>query len=212
MTNTEVDQLIRENKKLIELEAARYATNLPLITVQLEAYKLAREAAKSYNPASGYRFSTHLVNNLKKLSRMSTQYGGVIRLPENTQFGINKLNKVEKDLEHTLGRPPTIEELSHHTGFSIKAVSNMLTSKKTSTGLSNLFESPAVFDSENDEWVQFVYHDLSDKDKLIFEHKTGFGGKKILDNTAISKKLNLSPATLNNRIKLINTTLAKGWK
>lgn len=207
-----IEQLIKDNKKLIDLEASRYATNIPLITVQLEAYKLAREAAKSYNPASGYKFTTHLVNSLKKLSRLSTKYGAVVRVPENTQFGINKLQKTEKDLEHTLGRSPTTEELAHHTGFSIKAVNNTLQSRKMSTGISSLFDAPALFDSANDEWVQFVYHDLHDTDKLIFEHKTGFGGKPILDNKAIAKKLNLSSSTLNNRMKLINTTLAKGWK
>jgi DNA-directed RNA polymerase specialized sigma subunit len=208
-----VEQLINDNKKLIELEISRYSSNLPKITVQLEAYKLAREAARSYNPNTGLKFSTHLVNSLKKLSRLSTQYGaGAVRVPENTQFGINKIQKLEKDLEHTLGRSPTLEELSHHSGFSTKAVSNMLQSKKVSSGLSSLFDSPALLNSANDEWVQFVYHDLSDKDKLIFEHKTGYGGKPILDNATIAKKVNLSVSTLNNRIKLMNETLAKGWK
>jgi hypothetical protein len=208
----DIEKMIKDNKKLIDLEASRYASNLPLISVQIEAYKLAREAAKSYNPASGNKFSTHLVNHLKKLSRLSTKYGNVVRSPENTQFGVNKLQKLEEDLTHTLGRSPTTEELAHHSGFSVKAVTNTLKTKKTTTGISTLFDSPTLFDSQNDEWVQFVYHDLSDKDKLIFEHKTGFGGKKILNNSEIAKKLNLSVSTLNNRIKLINTTLAKGWK
>jgi DNA-directed RNA polymerase specialized sigma subunit len=207
-----IEKLIKENKKLIDLEASRYATNLPLITVQLEAYKLAREAAKTYNSSSGIKFSTHLVNNLKKLSRLSTKYGAVVRTPENTQFGLNKLTKLEKDLEHKLGRSPTTEELAHHAGMSVKAVTATLKSKKVSTGISSLFDSPTLFSSQNDEWVQFVYHDLSDKDKLIFEHKTGFGGKPVLDNTQLAKKLNLSVSTLSNRLKLINSTLAKGWK
>jgi len=207
-----IETLIKENKKLIDLEASRYATNLPLITVQIEAYKLAREAAKSYNPASGHKFSTHLVNNLKKLSRLSTKYGAVLRTPENTQFDLNKLSKLEKDLEHKLGRAPTTEELSHHSGLSVQAVTKTQKSKKVSSGISSLFDAPTLFSSQNDEWVQFVYHDLSDKDKLIFEHKTGFGGKPILDNTALAKKLNLSVSTLSNRLKLINSTLAKGWK
>ena len=207
-----VEKLIKDNKKLIDLEISRYATNLPLITVQIEGYRLAREAAKTYNPNTGFKFSTHLVNNLKKLSRLSTQYGSVLRVPENTQFGVNKVQKIEKDLEHTLGRQATLEELAHHSGFSMKAVDSMLRTKKTSTGLSSLFDAPALFHSQNDEWVHFVYNDLTDTDKLIFEHMTGFGGKPVLDNKSIAKKLNLSTSTLNNRIKLINKTLAKGWK
>ena len=212
MAANNVEQLIKDNKKLIELEASRNSTNLPLITVQLEAYKLAREAARTYDPASGYKFSTHLVNSLKKLSRMSTQYGGVIRLPENTQFGINKLNKVEKDLEHTLGRAPSIAELAEHTGFGVRSVKNMLHSKKTAAPMSTVFDTPTMADSGNDEWIHFVYHDLPPKDKLIFEHKTGFGGKAVLDNAAIAKKLRLPTSVLNNRLRVINTTLAKGWR
>jgi DNA-directed RNA polymerase sigma subunit (sigma70/sigma32) len=208
----DVDKLIRDNKKLIDLEASRYATNLPLITVQIEAYKLAREAARTYDPKSGYKFSTHLVNNLKKLSRLSTKYGNIVRIPENTQFDINRLNKLEKNLEHTLGREPTVEELSFHSGMSTKNVLNTKQSRKAVTGISSLFNTPELFDSNNDEWVHFVYHDLSDKDKLIFEHKTGFGGKSIMDNKQLAKKLNLSQSTLNNRIRLMNNTLAKGWR
>ena len=146
------------------------------------------------------------------MSRLSTQYGSVLRVPENTQFGVNKIQKIEKDLEHTLGRAPTLEELSHSSGFSMKNVDKMLRTRKNATGISSLFEAPALFHSQNDEWVHFVYHDLSNTDKLIFEHMTGFGNKPVLNNKAIAAKLNLSTSTLNNRIKLINTTLAKGWK
>lgn len=208
----DVEKLISENKRLIELEASRYATNLPLIAVQLEAYKLAREAAKSYDPKSGYKFSTHLVNSLKKLSRFSTQYGSIVRTPENVQFGVNKINNLQKDLEHTLGREATLEELAHHSGFSAPAVADMLRTKKTVTGLSALLDSPTIIDSSNDEWVQFVYHDLTDKDKLIFEYLTGYGGKQKLDNQQIAKKLNISASTLNTRIAMIKKMLAKGWK
>jgi len=208
----DVDKLIRENKRLIDLEVARYSTNLPQVAVQLEAYKLAREAARTYDPATGFKFSTHLVNSLKKLSRMSTKYGNVVRLPENTQFDLHKLQNLEKDLEHTLGRSATVDELSHHSGLSIKQVNSTLKSKRTSTGLSSIVDAPAMFDSTNDEWVHFVYHDLGDKDKLVFEHRTGFGGKPILDNAALSKRTGLSPAVLNSRIKMINEMLAKGWK
>jgi len=211
MTKAEVEKLITDNKRLIDVEAAKYATNIPLITVQIEAYKLAREAARTYSPEKS-KFSTHLVNSLKKLSRMSTQYGSTIRLPENTQFGINRLGKVTKDLEHTLGREPTVEELADHTGFNTRLVNNMLNSRRTVTSMASLFNLPTMFDSSNDEWTQFVYHDLNDNDKIIFEHRTGFGGKPVLETAQLAKKLRLSVPTINNRIRLISESLAAGWK
>jgi DNA-directed RNA polymerase specialized sigma subunit len=209
----DVEALIKDNKRLIDLEISRYSTNLPQITVRLEAYSLAREAARSYDPKSGFKFSTHLVNSLKKLSRLSTKYGNVVRTPENVQFDLNRLQNTAKDLEHTLGRPPTMEELAHRSRLSMQQVASILSSKKAATGLSALMDSPTVFTtSANDEWIQFVYHDLADKDKLIFEYLTGHGGKQVLDNAAIAKKLNITPSTLNARISMIKGMLGRGLK
>lgn len=206
-----VEKLLADHKKLIDSEARKYAVNVPLVTVQIEAYKLARKAAETYT-VGDVKFSTYLVNNLKKLSRLSTQYGSSIRMPENIQFGINKLNTAEKDLESSLGREATVSELSDYTGFNIKTVDNLLKNKKTMVSINNLLTTPTIIDSSNDEWLSFVYHDLTPKDKIIFEHKTGFGGKKVLDNDKIAKKLNLSQPQLNNRINIISDMINRGWK
>jgi len=211
MTPLKINQLLADHKNLIESEAKKYSTNIPLITAQIEAYKLARQAAESYSPSVG-KFSTHLVNNLKKLSRLSTQYGSSIRLPENTQFGINKLNQIERQLESEFSRPPTTEELADHSGMNIKMVNNLLKSKKSIVSFTNMLDTPTIMDSSNDEWAAFVYHDLVPRDKIIFEHMTGFGGKAQLHPDKISKKLNISTTQLNQRVKIIGDMLNKGWK
>ena len=207
----DVEALLTEHKKLIDSEAKKYAANVPLITVQIEAHKLARKAAESYIPGN-IKFSTYLVNSLKKLSRLSTQYGSSVRMPENVQFGINKLNNAEKELESSLGRAPSVAELADFTGLNLKTVDGLLKNKKTTISLNNLLTTPTIVDSSNDEWLSFVYHDLTPKDKVIFEHKTGFGGRPLLENDVLSEKLNLSQAQLNNRINLIGGMINKGWK
>lgn len=206
----DVEKLLADHKKLIEAEAKKYSTNLPLVTVQIEAYKLARQAAETYSPGVG-KFSTHLVNSLKKLSRLSTKYGNTVRMPENVQFGLNKLNKVEKELESTFGRPPTTEELADYSGFNVKTVDSLLKNRKKMITFNNLLSTPVLGDSSNDEWLRFVYHDLTPRDKLIFEHKTGFGGKPVLENDQIAKKLSLSKGQLNNRINIISDMINRGW-
>jgi DNA-directed RNA polymerase sigma subunit (sigma70/sigma32) len=211
MNNTDINKLLVEHRKLIDSEAKKYSTNIPFITTQIEAHKLARQAAESYAPTTG-KFSTHLVNNLKKLSRLSTQYGSSVRLPENTQFGINKLNNLEKQLESEFGRPPTAEELADNSGMGIKTVNSLLKNRKSIISFTNMLNTPTIMDSSNDEWATFVYHDLVPKDKLIFEHMTGFGGKPVLDTPGISKKLKISEPQVNQRIKIISDMLNKGWK
>lgn len=205
-----VTELINSHKRLIEAEASKYAKFLPQLFVVVEAYKLATQAAKSFNPNRNIKFSTYLTNALQKLSRLSTQYGNTVRIPENKQFKINKLNQIEAGLTDDLGRAPSASELSDASGLGLAAVNNLLMTRKKEVNLSNLVYTPIFTDSVDDEWIHFVYHDLSEKDKLIFEYRTGFGGKPVLDNNAIAKKLGVSPSTVSQRVKVISNKIAQG--
>jgi len=207
----EQKKLLEDHKNLILAEARKNATNLPLEAVQIEAYRIANAAVKDYDPKVS-KFSTHLTNSLKKLSRFSTQYGQVVRLPENQQFILNKINKAEKELDAQLGREPTIDELSNFTKLSIQVINNVLQNRKQTVNLANMVDSPIFVPGNNDEYLHFCYHDMSPIDKLIFEHRTGFGNKPVLSNEALAKKLNIAPSTLSNRIKMISDKIEEGWK
>jgi DNA-directed RNA polymerase specialized sigma subunit len=212
MKNPKVDQLLTEHKRLIESEAARYAKFVPVHVVLAEAYKLAREAAESFDPASGNKFSTHLVNSLKKLSRTSTKYGGILRVPENKQFKIHRLNQAEEELRNELGRSPSLAEVSQATGMSVGEISGLKQARKREVNVSNLAFSPVFIEGNNDDWVHFVYFDLPQRDKVIMEHKIGFGGKPILSNDELAAMLNTSPSTISNRVKIITARIEEGWK
>lgn len=205
-------ELIASHKRLIETEAAKYAKFVPYHVVEAEAYRLAHAAAEGFNPEMGNKFSTHLVNSLKKLSRISTKYGGILRVPENKQFKIQRLNQKEEELKNEYGREATLEELSYGTGFGLAEINGLRQARKRDVNVSNLAYAPVFVESDNDEWVHFVYHDLPQRDKLIFEHKTGFSGKKVMSNDEIAKMLNTSSSTISNRIKLISDKIAEGWK
>lgn len=207
-----IDKLVSEHKKLIESVAAKHAEYVPLSVVQAEAYRIAKEAAKSFDESKGVKFSTYLYHSLEKLQRLSTSYGGTVRVSEVSQYKIQKVNEVERALRDELGREPTVDELAHHSGFSLQQVSNLLKKRKKDVNINNILESPIFTNDDHDEWVHFVYHDLPQRDKLIFEHKTGFGGKPALSTEDIAKKLNTSVSTVANRIKIISEMIEKGMK
>ncbi len=50
-----------------------------------------------------------------------------------------------------------------------------------------------------DETYQMVYASLEPRDKRIFEMKTGYAGKQMLDNMTIAKRLGVSPAFVSQR-------------
>jgi len=205
-----VEQLLTDHKKLIEDMARKNAQFVPLTVAQIEAYRIAREAAEKYDANSGVKFSTFLTQHLQKLQRLSTQFGGLVRIPENKQFKIQKINMAEKHLSETLGRPATVAELADATGFGIPAVNGLLSVRKKEVNMTNLSHTPVfTTHSKMDDWIHFVYHDLSDIDKLIFEYKTGFGGKPTLQPEQIANKLNIPLATVTQRISLITKKLSE---
>ena len=206
------EKLLTDHKRLIESEAARYAKFVPYHVVLADAYRLAADAAESFDPTRNVKFSTHLVNSLKKLSRVSTKYGGILRVPENKQFKVHKMNLVEEELHNELGRDPSMEEVAQATGMSLAEIAGLKQARKREVNVSNLPYAPVFIEGDNDDWVHFVYHDLPNRDKVIMEHKTGFGGKPLMSNEDLAKMLNTSPSTISNRVKLISEKIEEGWK
>ena len=204
-------KIIQEHSKLIEYEAGKYDKYLPHNVVVAEAYKIANKALKSYDPDRGTKFSTHLTNQLKKLSRISTTYGSAVRLPEDKQFKLKRLNDAELILKDKLGREPSLFELSDCTSIPIPQITSILQQRSADVNLSTLAHTPVFINNVNDDWLHYVYHDLSDLDRIILEHKTGFGGKKILSNDEIAKLINISTSAVSNRIKMITDKIQENW-
>ena len=205
------NKLIDDHKKLIAYEAGKYSKMLPYEVVLAEAYKLAHKAARSFDDSKGVKFSTHLTNQLKKLSRISTQYGASVRLPENKQFKLQHINRAEAELKDSLGREPSVLEISEFTKIPVAQVNHIKQHRIGEVSISNLQYTPVFVNNTNDDWIHFVYHDLTDIDKVIFEHKTGFGGKKVMNNDELAKLLKISPSTVGNRAKMIADKVAENW-
>ena len=204
----DIKKLLDSHKNMIEMEASKQSSFIPHTVALAEAYHIAKDAARTYDPKSGVKFSTYLTSHLQKLSRISTQYGGAIRLPEHQQFKVQKLNDASAHLNEELGRDPSVAELSDHTGMGLAQVNLLLHNRKKDVNFNNLSDTPIfASDTASDDWTHFVYHDLPPNDKIIFEHKTGFGNKEVLDNSQIAKKLNISVSSVGHRVNLITRKL-----
>jgi DNA-directed RNA polymerase specialized sigma subunit len=203
-------QLVEEHRSLIESEVSKHTLKLPIVVVRAEAYKIANEAAKSFDEKKGVKFSTYLVNQLKQLSRLGTQFGNVVRLPEETQFQKQKVQEAKRALREELAREPSAQEIADRTFLPLQVVNKVLMGLKTEVNLGSLTYDPVIADRKNDNWVRFVYHDLPEIDQKIFEYKTGFGGAPVLGVKEIAKKLDLSPTHVGKRIDFISDRLAMG--
>ena len=62
------------------------------------------------------------------------------------------------------------------------------------------FDPGSVYGSDsNDMMVEYIYHDLSPEEKIIFEHSTGYSGKPILSNPELRDKLDMTQGQLSYR-------------
>jgi DNA-directed RNA polymerase specialized sigma subunit len=121
-----------------------------------------------------------------------------------------------KDLEDTLGREPTREELMHAARIPKARIDKILRLAHARIP-SSVYEDAQDDDDEGKDlvsesdpdmvWREAVYHGLGDVDKYIFEHKLGYEGAKILDTNHMAMKLRMSPSAISQRAARIQQQL-----
>lgn len=200
-TDANMQQLLRQLNPIVQRSVNQWSGTLARPLLELEAKNLAVEAVESFEPNRGTKLSTHVVNQLQKLSRLSYTHQNVARVPEYQALQFHTYNIAESALKDSLGREPTFDELGDELGWSTSRLRNF---KK---GLRKEFvesgETPPYFDtvSGEDGLIDFVYSDLSPLQKKIFEHTTGYGNSQVLNNRELMRKLNLTQGQLSYRKK-----------
>ena len=179
---------------------------------------LVTQAIKSFNPMGGTRLNSWVVTNLKQLSRYGKRLRPV-RASEAMLRNAAELASVEKRLEDDLGRKPTDEELTDETGWSAKTISEIRKSSVASVN-GSMFEDddegegtmpdPGVVRPSSLPYAaEAVYMGLDDKDKAIFDGKTGMHGKKQVSGSSLADMLNITPAAISQRSSAIGSDIAE---
>lgn len=189
--------LLAQVSPLIHREANKWAGTLARPLLETEGKRLAMQAFHSYDPNKGAALGTHVVNQLQRMSRLSYTHQNVARLPENKMLLFHGYHVAHSDLADALGRSPSTDELADHLGWPVHKVEEY----RKSIGRREMLESGGLFEAgdaglydadKQEHTVDFIHHDLTPQQKLIFEHLTGYGGAEQLSNQEIQKKLNLT--------------------
>lgn len=202
-TPANMQAVLRQVDPLIQKEVNRWSGKLARPALELEAKRLAAEAVESYSPTGGAALSTHVMNRLRKLSRLPYTHQNIARIPEYQTLKFHTYELAKSALQDRLGRDPTVDELANELGWS----KNHLTSfqKSIRKEFVESGEPPPIFDTHTDEsgMVDFVFHDLSPVQKQIFQYSTGYGGAPILSNPDMTKKLKLTQGQLSYQKRLL---------
>jgi len=204
-------ELIYSLKPLINSQVNRYkGSGLPLISIELEGIDIASNALDTYEPSKS-QLNTHVVNNLKKLSRFVTGYQNIGHIPESRVFLIGKYNAIFENLSNDLGREPTIFELADAMSISPVEIERLQTElrKDLSMELAGddeqkgfyMFARPEEEDPRAKQAREFVYFDADAIDKKILEYTYGIGGVPRLKFNEIIRRLKISDSNLKKRKK-----------
>jgi len=211
-TPANMSRIIKALSPLLTGEINRYPGDNYIL--RGHAKKLAVNAVKTYNPASGAKLTSWVVTQLQPLSRIGRKSQQLVNTSELSYRQFAQLNEAAKEFRDEEGRDPTDEELADVVGISTKRIQQVRKMNPVVRSVGQLedysggddemdFSMPAVEDLGADPAlntaVEAVYDSADERDRVILEHKMGRGGKELLSNQDIAKRLGVSPGLVSQR-------------
>lgn len=199
--------LLKQLDPLIQSEVNKRAGTLARPLLESQAKNLAVKAIRSYTPDRGAKLSTHIINQLQKLSRVNYAHQNAARVPEHSMLQYHTYNIAIEDFKTDNGRDPSTEELADQLKWSPKKIEQF----RQHFGRDELLESKEApgemfVPYNHDLSIDYAYHSMSPRQQNIFEHTTGYRNAPTLSNTALMKKLDITQGILSyekNKIKAL---------
>ena len=212
--------VISELDPLINVEVQRYSGPKSLLRNKARLY--AVDAVRKYNPASGAKLSSWVVTQLQQLSRYGKQLGRPVHTSELAYRQAAEMNSVRQKLSDDLGAEPTDEQMADCMGIApgrVKKLRAMNPGYYAESALSaGDVENPTIPGVENTgadpvlrTAVEGVHASLDERDRAIFELKTGHGGREAVDNKSIAKRLGVSEALISQRSLAISQLIGDNY-
>lgn len=196
---TTLEPLLNNFKGTITKSVSKWGGgNVSPAVLDIKAKKIAIDAFNSFNPGKS-KLNTHLTNHLKGLSRpvYETQ---VARMPESRTLKVGTFLTANQELVNDLGRLPTAKELSDNLNWNIKEVQRFRNELRSQFSTDPDKPVPPGFETFNSEIgeLDFIYHDLNDQDKQVFEGTTGYMGGQVLSTKELSAKSGLTSGQISH--------------
>lgn len=197
----------------INAEVQRYPGPKPLL--RTKAKQLTIDAVKSYDPMSKAKLNSWIVTQLQPLSRYGREVATPVHVSELAFRQAAAVEAVRQQLADDLGDEPTDDQIADEVGISPTRIKHLRdtvrpvaydaafqieeSSEAVEPSVVNMGTDPSL-----DAAVEMVLDGLDDRDKLIYELKTGIGGKAALDNQSIAKRLGITPSYVSQRSAIIS--------
>ena len=151
-------RMIESNSRLVISVAKRYIGHgVPFLDLIQEGNLGLMRAVDKFDPDRGYKFSTYATWWIRQaVSRAVSDQGRTIRLPVHMSEKLLKLRRTSQEMEQTLGREPTPEELADALDLPAERVHRYLR-----TAVRPLSLEQPVGEEEESTLCQFIEDDDS---------------------------------------------------
>ena len=226
-------RLIVSNLRFVVQVAKKYQKyGISLLDLINEGNMGLIKAAERFDPDMGYHFISYAVWWIRQAIILAiNQKADMIRLPMNRTIDLNRIEKVQKEMENELGVEPTLAQVAERLDMSEKDVKWLkqisydyvsldapLTNDSESTQVSMVedekYDSPeslamgqALKDSINN-----ILDQLIEAERQIIEFRFGLNGKQRLSLTQAGKRFNLSKERVRQIEKKTLLKLQKSGK
>lgn len=179
---------------------------------RLKATSLSLQALKNYDGKKAAP-ATFVFTNLQRLNRIRRDRQTPIHIPESQVYAKQQLDKKVTELEESLGRSPTQEQICDFTGISRKKLQKLQEGNATvsqsaaadaQTG-ADLIGSKQLTDRD---FYNYVYDSVPPIDKKIMQWSAGFN-KAPLSNNQIASRLHMSPGAISQHKNKIQQLLGQ---
>lgn len=204
-STTALEKLVKQLNPLIQSEVNRRAGTLARSMLETQAKVLAVKAIRNYDPNRGVKLSTHVTNQLQKLSRVNYAHQNAARIPEHSMLQFHTFNIAKEDFKTDTGRDPSTEELADVLKWSPRKIEQFQTQFSRSELLESIDTPSDLFvPHQHDPRLSYTYYSMSPRQQKIFEFSTGYLGAPRLSNGKIMKELSITQGVLSyekNKIK-----------
>lgn len=175
--------LYQSMKPLLDSAAnkASYGSNLPKSAHEIWAAQSFMNALNTYKPNKEVTLQTHVYGAVhQKAKRLNYLYQNLGQISETRASQIGRYQNESANLVQELGRPPSAVELADRLDMSLKDVERLQKEVHKDLSLGGLEEEVIVESPREEEILTYIYYELSNEERLVYDYAFGKHGKKRL--------------------------------